>query len=57
VAARVVDDATGAAAILRGDLQQGDVVLLKASRAAALEKVVAALRAARNETVDGGVEA
>jgi UDP-N-acetylmuramoyl-tripeptide--D-alanyl-D-alanine ligase len=39
-------DVPAAAAAVKGLVQPGDVVLLKASRATGLEKVAAALRAA-----------
>ncbi|MBO0769638.1 MAG: hypothetical protein J2O48_13225, partial [Solirubrobacterales bacterium] len=39
-----VDDATGAAELVRGLVQPGDVVLVKASRGVGLERVVEHLR-------------
>ena len=46
-----VNDAVEAAAVLKNLLQPGDTVLVKASRAGGLERVVAALRA-RKETAE-----
>lgn len=40
VPCRVVDDAEGAAAILRRSLEEGDALLLKASRSEALERIL-----------------
>jgi UDP-N-acetylmuramyl pentapeptide synthase len=62
VETRVVDDSSAAAAILAGYLQPKDVLLLKASRSEALERVITHLREIRaqnpgNALADGGVEA
>mgnify|MGYP002639434447 CR=1 FL=1 len=63
VETRVVDDSSAAAAILAGYLQPNDVLLLKASRSEALEKVLTHLRdlraqdSARASVEGGGVEA
>jgi UDP-N-acetylmuramoyl-tripeptide--D-alanyl-D-alanine ligase len=40
-----VDDLDGAVAVLRAQLQSGDVVLVKASRSAGFERIAAALLA------------
>jgi UDP-N-acetylmuramoyl-tripeptide--D-alanyl-D-alanine ligase len=40
-----VDDLDGAVAVLRAQLQPGDVVLVKASRSAGFERIAAALLA------------
>jgi UDP-N-acetylmuramoyl-tripeptide--D-alanyl-D-alanine ligase len=41
--AQRVDDVAGAVALLRAELSEGDVVLVKASRAAGLDRVATAL--------------
>lgn len=52
IACRVVDDATAAAAILNQTLKPGDALLLKASRAEALERILPQLK-----TTTAGMEA
>lgn len=47
----VVEDATAASALLRAELTEGDVVLVKASRVAGLERVAADLASAAAEEV------
>jgi UDP-N-acetylmuramoyl-tripeptide--D-alanyl-D-alanine ligase len=54
---RAVPDVAEAVALLRDELRPGDVVLVKASRAASLERVAAALvedGLRKEETVGGG---
>jgi UDP-N-acetylmuramoyl-tripeptide--D-alanyl-D-alanine ligase len=49
-----VPDAPAAVALLRRELRSGDVVLVKASRAASLERVAQAIAAAAPQDGEGG---
>ncbi len=62
VESRVVDDSGAAAAVLKGFLRPDDVLLLKASRTEALEKVISGIRERPSHDgddaeIDGGVQA
>jgi len=51
---RVVDDAAAAAAILNQTLQEGDVLLLKASRAEALERILPMWKSKASSSLEAG---